>query len=253
MCDSLLNPIITELAKVLLEKDVSIYWDGYLRVDKASCDIDNVFQWRRGGFYRARLGVESGSQKILDAMHKEITIEQIKEAIINLSYAGIKTTTYWIIGYPGETEEDFQQTLDLIEELKDEIYEADCNGFIYFLTGQAHSKEWVDQYKSISLYPDKVKNMLMLNTWILDCEPSREETFKRVNRFVQHCKRLGIPNPYSLHDVYLADERWTHLHENAVPPLVQFEMNGPCIDERKKVKNLLRGQNPIQDPGSFCF
>jgi radical SAM superfamily enzyme YgiQ (UPF0313 family) len=253
MCDSLLNPIITELAKVLLEKDVSIYWDGYLRADKHVCNIDNTLLWRRGGFYRARLGVESGSRRVLESMNKKITPGQIKEAIFSLSYAGIKTTTYWVIGYPGETEEDFQQTLDLIEELKDEIYEADCNGFIYFLTGQAHSKEWADQNKSIPLYSDKAKSMLMSNTWILDCEPSREETFKRVNRFVLHCKRLGIPNPYSLHDVYLADERWTHLHENAVPPLVQFEINGASIDERKNVRNLLPGKNPIQDPGNFCF
>ncbi|MCP4150444.1 MAG: hypothetical protein GY757_22035, partial [bacterium] len=61
MCDSLLNPIVTPLAKELLEEDISIYWDGYLRADKAVCNTENTLLWRRGGFYRARLGLESGS------------------------------------------------------------------------------------------------------------------------------------------------------------------------------------------------
>jgi radical SAM superfamily enzyme YgiQ (UPF0313 family) len=77
--------------------------------------------WRRGGFYRARLGIESGSPKILQKMGKNTTIDQIKKALSNLAYARIKTTTYWIVGYPGETEEDFLKTLTLIKELQNEI------------------------------------------------------------------------------------------------------------------------------------
>jgi radical SAM superfamily enzyme YgiQ (UPF0313 family) len=209
MCDSLLNPVISPLAEAFLKSDLSLYWEGYLRADKEVGDTQKTMLWRRGGFYRARLGVESGSQRILDLMNKKITIQQVKTAVRSLAYAGIKTTTYWVIGYPGETEEEFQKTLDLIEELKDDIYEADCNPFWYFYGGQVNSNEWNKKIKSKPLYPGKFMDMLILQTWVLDTEPSREETYNRVNRFIEHINRLGIPNPYSLEEIYRADERNT--------------------------------------------
>ncbi len=118
MCDSLLNPVANGLAEALANSELSLYWDGYLRADKPVTKPDNTFKWRQGGFYRARLGLESGSDRLLQVMGKGITAQQIREALSSLAQAGIKTTTYWVIGYPGETEEDFQQTLDLVKEMK---------------------------------------------------------------------------------------------------------------------------------------
>ncbi len=100
MCDSLLNPTLKGLTGELIKNDVPIYFDGYLRLDRPVCLMENTMLWRRGGFYRARLGVESGSQRILDLMDKKITVKQVKAAIASLANAGIKTTTYWIAGYP---------------------------------------------------------------------------------------------------------------------------------------------------------
>ena len=250
--DSLLNPVITDLARAFIERETAIYWDGYLRVDQEACRDEIVLLWRQGGFYRARLGIESGSPRILAAMGKKVTVDQCKTTISTLARMGIKTTTYWVVGYPGETSEDFRQTLEMIEELKNDIYEAECNHFRYFLTGQVSSGEW-SQEKILPLYTGNVENMLMIQTWIMDCEPSREEQMKRVNRFVQHCHRLGIPNPYHLHDIHQADERWKKLHKNAVPPVMEFEINGEYIDECKRVKNLHQAQSSLQNDVNFCF
>ncbi|MCU0287953.1 MAG: B12-binding domain-containing radical SAM protein [Acidobacteria bacterium] len=257
MSDSLLNPIITDLANEFINSDLAIYWDGYLRADKPVCDTNNTMVWRRGGFYRARLGLESGSERILNAMGKKITPQQLKTAVSSLAYAGIKTTTYWVIGYPRETEEDFQQTLNLIEELKDDIYEADCNPFIYYLSGQVNSKDWNSQGKSILLYPENAREMLIIQTWILDGLPTREETFRRLNRFVEHCRDIGIPNPYSMTEIYEADERWKKLHKNAVPSLVEFLANKdsgqPFINECKHIKEIVMAEKVKMDEGGWGF
>ena len=238
MCDSLLNPVVTDLADEFINSHISIYWDGYLRIDHHTCQFAETLKWRRGGFYRARLGVESGSQRILDLMGKKVTIEQIKQSISNLANSGVKTTTYWVIGYPGETEEDFRETLALVEELKDDIYEAECNPFGYYLSGQVKSHEWRKENKITSLYPEKARDMLVVRTWCLEVEPSRQETYQRINRFTQHCKKLGIANPYSLYDISKADNRWKKLHQNAVPPLLKFKNRNSYIDECKQVKKL---------------
>lgn len=251
LSDSLLNPIITELANELYHSQVSFYWDGYLRVDQEVCDEQKTLGWRRGGFYRARLGVESGSQRVLDLMNKKITPRQIKAAIKNLAHAGIKTTTYWIIGYPGETEEDFQQTMKLVEELKNDIYEAEFNAFWYYASGQVNSDKWAG--KSVFLYPETAVDMLVLPTRILDLYPGREETYRRLKRIYEHSCNLGIPNPYSLYDIFKADERWEKLHKNAVPSLLKFKEKGEPINECKFVKEFFSAQETQTLEGDWNF
>jgi radical SAM superfamily enzyme YgiQ (UPF0313 family) len=251
MSDSLLNPVVTDLSSRLIEEDVSIYWDGHFRVDRFACDTEYTMLWRRGGFYRARLGIESGSQKVLDLMNKKTTIHQVKSALSNLAHAGIKTTTFWVIGFPGETEADFQQTLNLVEEMADDIFEADCSPFWYHLNTQAGDRKWVD--KSMPLYPEIAKNMIMLQTWHLDVEPRREETYQRMCRFVEHLKKLGIPSPYSLQGFHKADLRWMDLHKNAVPPLVRFGKKDKQINENKNIKEWVVAQKTFTDDGAFGF
>ena len=73
MSDSLLNPVITDLAGEFVKSDTSIYWDGCIRADERACDTATTLLWRKGGFYRARLGLESGSPRVLDIMNKKIT------------------------------------------------------------------------------------------------------------------------------------------------------------------------------------
>jgi radical SAM superfamily enzyme YgiQ (UPF0313 family) len=251
LTDSTLNPIISALSKEFRKSGVTIYWDGFLRADSHAGNISNTLLWRRGGFYRAKLGLESGSQRVLDLMDKRITVEQSEATLAALAYAGIKTTTFWLFGFPGETAEDFQATLDFIEKNKDCIYEADCNAFNYYLTGQANSEEWLKNNRGILLYPKWAKKLLITQTWVLDALPTREEGYKRINRFVQHCNKLGIPNPYSLKDVYEADERWKKLHKNAVPSIVELKNQDLYLDENKQVKEFSFAENKWTDDGDW--
>lgn len=251
MCDSLLNPVIDDLSNALIESKLSLYWDGYLRADPQVCDRDNTLQWRRGGFYRARLGIESGSPHVLELMGKKISPEQIKAAVSCLADAGIKTTTYWVIGHPGETEENFRQTLDLLAEMRDDIYEAWCSPFSYYKTGQVNSGQWAG--KSELLYPAWAKDMLVTQTWIVKVPPSRQDAYRRMNCFVQHCKELGIPNPFSLVEFYQADERWKKLHRNAVPSIVEFENKDVYIDENKTVKKVVAASKKLNPQMNFDF
>lgn len=62
------------------------------------------------------MGAESGSQKILDAMDKGTTVEQIKKARALLKSHGIKASFFLQFGYLGETMEDIQKTIALVEE-----------------------------------------------------------------------------------------------------------------------------------------
>ncbi len=71
----------------------------------------------RAGCETAWIGAESGSQKILDAMDKGITIEQIRSARENLRHHGIQSAFFLQFGYLGETEDDIRSTLKMLFEL----------------------------------------------------------------------------------------------------------------------------------------
>ncbi len=253
LSDSLLNPVITELAREFIKSRYAIYWDACLRAGAQSCQPENVHLWRRGGFYKAWLGLESGSQRVLNLMNKQLTLAQARETVTNLANAGIKTATLWLIGYPGETEADFQQTLDLLEELTDDIYDAEGTPFWYFLQGQSNSAKWRNTPSRL-LYPEDAADMLILQTWVLESEPSRKEIYERHRRFIRHLNRLGIPNPYTLEEMYEADERWKKLHPNAVPGIIEFDPS-TYIDECKQVEEVFRlpDLDLQQEEGDFCF
>jgi anaerobic magnesium-protoporphyrin IX monomethyl ester cyclase len=68
------------------------------------------------------VGAESGSQKILDAMEKGTRVEQIYETARRLRQAGLQVAFFLQFGYPGETRQDIEQTLQMVRDCKpDEI------------------------------------------------------------------------------------------------------------------------------------
>ena len=71
---------------------------------------------RRAGCETVWLGAESGSQAVLDAMEKGTTVEQVSEATRRLKGAGIEVAFFLQFGYPGETWDDIQRTLQLVRD-----------------------------------------------------------------------------------------------------------------------------------------
>jgi tRNA-2-methylthio-N6-dimethylallyladenosine synthase len=66
------------------------------------------------------LPLQSGSNKILKAMHRAHTAEKYVDLVRRIRRAryGIAITTDIIVGFPGETEDDYQQTRDLVEQIQ---------------------------------------------------------------------------------------------------------------------------------------
>ena len=62
------------------------------------------------------MGAESGSQRILDAMEKGTTVEQIAEATARLRAAGLRVGWFLQFGYPGETREELEATRRMVRE-----------------------------------------------------------------------------------------------------------------------------------------
>jgi anaerobic magnesium-protoporphyrin IX monomethyl ester cyclase len=83
---------------------------------------ENVGALRRAGCAEAWMGVESGSQAVLDAMDKGITIDEVRGAVGRLRGAGVRVGFFLQFGYPQEGWRDIEMTRQLVRELApDEI------------------------------------------------------------------------------------------------------------------------------------
>ena len=73
---------------------------------------------RRAGCTEVWMGVESGSQKVLDAMDKGLRVEEVISAREHLRREGIRTCYFLQLGYPGEQWKDLQATISLVRETR---------------------------------------------------------------------------------------------------------------------------------------
>lgn len=73
---------------------------------------------KRAGCAEISFGIESGSQKMLDRMNKQNTVGNNRKAIAEARNHGIKTKAYFIVNFPGETEETVEETLRFAEETR---------------------------------------------------------------------------------------------------------------------------------------
>ena len=72
---------------------------------------------KEAGCWQISYGIESGNQKILDNIKKDLTISQIKEVVSTTNKAGIRTRGFFMLGLPGETKETMQQTINFSKSL----------------------------------------------------------------------------------------------------------------------------------------
>jgi len=76
----------------------------------------------RMGCYRIWIGAESGSQRILDAMQRGVTREQVEWASHAAARHGIEVGMFLMWGYEGETVDDISQTVDLVKRAAPTIF-----------------------------------------------------------------------------------------------------------------------------------
>jgi radical SAM superfamily enzyme YgiQ (UPF0313 family) len=107
---------VRELAVAVERLDAAVPFKMQSRVDLMTADY--VSSLRRAGCAEVWMGVESGSQKILDAMDKGTRVDQVAKARENLRHEGIRACYFLQFGYPGETWQDIQNTIKLVRDTR---------------------------------------------------------------------------------------------------------------------------------------
>jgi len=99
-----------ELSDALIKEKLKIRWACMSRVD--TVDKKLLYLMKKAGCTHIKFGIESGSERVRNQLvGKHISIQQIKEALENSRRAGLLTAGYFVLGMPGETKEEIQQTV----------------------------------------------------------------------------------------------------------------------------------------------
>ena len=105
-----------EFCRRLIDSGMKVQYKISSRVDLLSDEV--LEQLKKSGCSRIHLGIESGSQEILDYLQKGITVEQVRETFRSAGNYGIDRFAYIMIGAAPERQEHIDQTLRLVKEIK---------------------------------------------------------------------------------------------------------------------------------------
>ncbi len=108
-----------DLCNEIIKRKLDISWRCLTRADKLSMPL--LKKMRTSGCDIICIGIESGEQEILNRINKKITIRQIREAVENIKKSEIEVKGSFIIGYPWDTKETINKTIDFISKLNLDI------------------------------------------------------------------------------------------------------------------------------------
>jgi radical SAM PhpK family P-methyltransferase len=112
-----------EICRMMIEEDLGLRWYSYFRCSNAR-DEESFDLAAASGCAGVFLGIESGDPGVLHNMHKLAQDSQYRVGIQRLNERGITTFASIIVGFPGETEQTVQNTVDFLNETAPTLWRA---------------------------------------------------------------------------------------------------------------------------------
>lgn len=119
-CDEYLTPRqLADLCTAFVERDLDIRWSTFVRPEKAFTDGDFLARLYAGGCRLLMFGLECASQRVLDLMHKGTRAEHFRTILEACRAANIAIRCDFMVGFPGETEAEVEQTYRFVCDNRD--------------------------------------------------------------------------------------------------------------------------------------
>jgi radical SAM superfamily enzyme YgiQ (UPF0313 family) len=182
---------IREFSRQILKNNLQISWGGNIRLAKYLLETETLDLLFESGFRTMITGLESGSPNVLQHMRKYAEIENIYKIFDKIrglkSKYEINILLQLIVGYPTETESDFQMTLNLVRDHRDIIGQVfSCSAFLII---PSENDEMADLIKDPQLH---LKYISDSNWSTIHSNP--EIRLSRMQRAARLFEELKIPH-----------------------------------------------------------
>lgn len=124
--------IIYKISKYFKEKNIGIYWSALVRTEDYFDNIRTKVLYE-GGCRMVFIGFESGSQRIINLMEKGTLVESGERVLKNFHDANIWIHGYFMFGFPGETKEDIDKTIEFLSKNMNTFNSVGISTFILAL------------------------------------------------------------------------------------------------------------------------
>lgn len=98
-----------QICKLIVQHQLKIQWTCLTRADMLNPEL--VSWMKKAGCVRLNIGMESGSQRVLDFYKKGINVEKALANLLLCKRAGLETMGFFMVGMPGESETDFYESV----------------------------------------------------------------------------------------------------------------------------------------------
>ena len=180
---------ILALCSALRERRYDLVWSCVSRVNLVNDEV--LAEMKSAGCWLISYGVESGNQAILDRVNKGYSLAQVRSAFRATRRAGIRSLGYFMAGFPGETQQTLDETVELSLKLDPDFVSWSITALYpgSELYQQAVDRKLGDNYKKLESPVDSdTRNVSSLSpyshghTFIFDGELSRDYVLKTVRR-----------------------------------------------------------------------
>ncbi|MCK5557134.1 MAG: radical SAM protein [Candidatus Hydrogenedentes bacterium] len=230
--DSLVNADyrhLDELCDILLKRNFDRPWAANFSV-RGNMPEELIRKAKRAGLSIVVLGLESGSPNVLKLMKKGCTVEEEEWFVNALHDAGIRMDITLIVGFPGETEQNFEETLAFLTKIAPKVWQVTSVATLNL----DHSYIWdhLNEYGIVKLEKDR-----HISWYTKDGLNTYDVRLKRAERLVNHARSLGLT--HYLYDV--AIEKKDQLLTMDV-----VRRNRRIAHTKHRIKNVLRGAHLLR-------
>jgi len=223
-----------ELCKAIKEENIRIQWSAQSRVDTLDNELAKAIS--EAGCVCLFFGFESGSQRVLNFLKKDITVEQSLNAAKLCRKYGILIFADYILGIPTETEKELEETYQMIKKIRPELHSP-----TYFVPiPGSHLYEYCREKDliKISLYEDFARNPFGEKIKGVDYQTLERYKMKMLKEITHWWEEKSYAE--------MALKRWMHLWRlgYARDVLIEFLYSIPLFDipltVLSKIKSIVR-------------
>jgi radical SAM superfamily enzyme YgiQ (UPF0313 family) len=138
-----------QYAAELKQRGVKLPFECISRADRLNPQVVEILA--EMGCFRVWIGSESGSQRILDAMERGVTVEQVQTAVALCRSAGIQTGMFLMWGYEGEELSDIEATVEHVKKTDPDIF---FTTVAYPIKGTPYFSDVAERVDSLKIWSD---------------------------------------------------------------------------------------------------
>ncbi|MFC1959254.1 B12-binding domain-containing radical SAM protein [Chloroflexota bacterium] len=203
---------LRNLSLVLEEANTRLHWGGCVRFEKV-ITRDVLDSMARGGCRMLLFGLESASQPIIDHMVKGTDLEHMSRILLESAEAGIWNHAFFFFGFPGETMDDAQATVNFLFNHKPMIHSAALGTFLMERYSPAH--RFPGQYGVKRIIEEPDKDLAIYFDYEVDTGIDMQLAETIMERFIDTLPARSYPQFYA-NDIYRFLYA-SHLAEQSLP------------------------------------